>query len=217
MGQLDFFLVVSHRETGEYFNYRQDMDLKLRPETRARLERQWLPIARDFELASGDYKAKLVMRDTASGVVGSVTHDFVVPPLEEFRVSSPVLSDTLMDTEPGQPPQPRLLARREFPQDAKVVWQYEVFGAAKDDTGMPHVVQGLEVRRADGAVVRSVPESRIRPTSIGQLSRIAGFTLKGMAPGDYEVRMTLRDELAKKTLRVVEPFTVLPPRAAGAS
>jgi hypothetical protein len=217
VGQLDFYLVVSHRETGEYFHYSQDIDLKLRPETRDRLERRWLPIARDFELAAGDYQAKMVIRDTTSGVVGSVIHEFVVPPLGEFRVSSPVLSDTLRNTAPGQPPQPEFLARREFPPDAKMVWQFEVFGAAKDDSGLPQVVQGIEVRGNDGTVVRSMPESRIQPTSIGHLSRITGFTLSGLAPGGYEVRMTLRDELAGKTLRVVEPFTVVAPEADGTS
>jgi hypothetical protein len=217
VGQLDFFMVVSHRETGEYFHYSQDIDLKLRPETRARLERRWLPIARDFELAPGDYQAKMVVRDTTSGAVGSVIHEFVVPPLGEFRVSSPVLSDTLRKAEPGQPPQPEFLARREFPQDAKMVWQFEVFGAKKDDDGLPHVVQGIEVRGIDGAVVRSMPPSRIQPTSIGSLSRITGFTLNGMAPGDYEIRMTLRDELAGETLRVVEPFTVVAAGADGTS
>ncbi len=49
---------------------------------------------RDFELKSGDYQAKIVVRDTRTGRVGTVIHEFDVPPLDELRVSTPVLSDT---------------------------------------------------------------------------------------------------------------------------
>jgi hypothetical protein len=40
------------------------------------------------------------------------------------------------------------------------------------------------------------------------VSRIVGAKLAGAEPGDYELVLTVRDELAGKTLEVREPFTV---------
>ena len=42
---------------------------------------------------AGDYQAKIVVRDKRSGRVGTVMHEFVVPPLDQFRVSTPIISD----------------------------------------------------------------------------------------------------------------------------
>jgi len=81
VADLQFLLVVAHRESGEYFRYDQGVSMKLQPATRERLNRFWYPIVRDFELKSGDYQAKIVVRDTRTGRVGTVIHEFEVPPL----------------------------------------------------------------------------------------------------------------------------------------
>ena len=117
LADLQFLLVVAHRESGEFFRYDQGVNMKLLPSTRERLDRVWLPIVRDFELKSGDYQAKIVVRDTRSGRVGTVIHEFDVPPLGELRVSTPVLSDTRASA-PAAEGVPggllSVLARREF-------------------------------------------------------------------------------------------------------
>ena len=50
----------------------------------------------------------------------------------------------------------------------------------------------------------------IQPTSIGKLSRLVGSRLVAAEPGDYEFVLTVRDEIAGKTLELREPFTVTP-------
>ena len=109
--ELDFLMVVAHRQTGEYFRYDQSYNLKLLPTTRERLTRLWMPIVRDFELAPGEYQAKVIVRDKRSGRVGSLMHEFEVPALDQFRTSTPVLSDTRAATPseegvPGGMPDP---------------------------------------------------------------------------------------------------------------
>ena len=81
LADLQFLLVVAHRESGEFFRYDQGVSMKLQPATRERFNRFWYPIVRDFELKSGDYQAKIVVRDTRTGRVGTVIHEFDVPPL----------------------------------------------------------------------------------------------------------------------------------------
>lgn len=206
---LDVFLGVVHRETGEFFQYPEKVAMKLKPETRARMT--WYPVTKDFDLAPGNYQAKLVVRDHNSRRVGSVFHNFEVPELGQLRVSTPVLSDTLVPEEtPGAPPQPRLLARREFPASGTLYCQIEVYGAAKDkDTGLPIVTQGYRLLRRDGGEARRMDPLEIRPTAKSEISRLFGFPLNEVPPGDYEMIITVKDEVSGKTKELREPLRVV--------
>jgi VWFA-related protein len=216
---LEFLMVVAHRETGEFFRYDQKVDMKLLPATRERLMKDWMPLVRDFELSPGGYQAKIVVRDKNGGRIGSVIHEFEVPQLGPLRVSTPVMSDVLQKTPTGEegPPRPAMLARRNFASGSMLYVQFEVYGAAKDKTtGLPKVTAGYQIRRSDGEVERAVAPSTITPTSIGRVSRLVGTRLEGASPGEYELVLTVRDEVAGKSVEVREPFTVevAPPTAS---
>ena len=223
LGDLQFLLVVAHRASGEFFRYDQGVSMKLSPATRDRFNRFWFPITRDFELKSGDYQAKIVVRDTRSKRVGTVIHEFDVPPLGSLRASTPVLSDTQQNPNaviaeglPGG----RLvaLARRDFATGSDLLCQFEVYGAKLDEkSGMPKVVQGYLVRRSDGSILTSMEPSVIGATSLGKVTRLFGFRLKDAPLGDYEMLMTIRDELAGQSMEIREPFTVVPPLPATAT
>jgi VWFA-related protein len=206
---LEYLLVVAHRESGEYFRYDQKVEMKLRPETRDRLARSWYGIVKDFELAPGGYQAKIVVRDKNKMAVGTVVHEFEVPELTQFRVSTPILSDVVQPSdEAPNVPRPMLLARRTFGAGATLYASFEVHGAAKDKkTGMPVVSAGYVIRRREGGVVTQSPPTLITPTSLGKVSRLIGAPLQG-GPGEYELVMTFNDTIAGKTLEVREPFTV---------
>jgi hypothetical protein len=214
VAELEIHLVVAHRESGEYYRYDQDISLSLRPSTFQRLTRLWFPIQRDFELQPGDHQAKIIVRERATGLVGSLAHEFEVPPLEEFRVSTPIISDTPQKDPVSGAMRPQPLARREFLQGGRVACQFDVYGASRDEAGMPRVVQGYELRRPDGTVVKRMRASVIKPTSLGALSRIFTLSLADTTPGEYEMVMTVRDELSGETLEVHEPITVVPPASA---
>jgi VWFA-related protein len=215
LAEVQFLLVVAHRETGEFFRYDQGVNLRLQPSTRERMERFWFPIVRDFELRSGDYQAKIVVRDTRTGRVGTVIHEFDVPPLEGLRVSTPVLSDTraaaaAAEGVPGGAL--AVIARREFPSGADLLCQFEVYGASKSErSGMPHVIQGYVVKRPDGSVYTAMEPTLINPTSLGKVMRTFGFRLADADPGDYEIVMVIRDEIAGRSFELHEPFRVVEP------
>jgi hypothetical protein len=215
VAELEFLLVVAHRETGEFFRYDQGVNMRLLPETRERLSKLWYPIVRDFELKAGDYQAKIVIRDKKSGRVGTVMHEFVVPSLEAFRVSTPIISDSrLAGGDASAAPRLSVLARRQFVSGSSLFCSVEVYGAKRDPkTGLPIVWQGYEVRRSDGSVLTSMAPSVIRPTSIGAVNRMFGFTLQDASPGTYEVFQTFRDEVDGHTLERRDSFEVLPPGA----
>ncbi len=215
---LEFLMVVAHRDTGEYFRYDQKVDMKLLETSKARFDKTWFPITRDFELAPGGYQAKIVVRDQNAGHIGTVIHGFDVPDLSKLRVSDVVLTDTLQpqgeaskDAKPA-PPRPAIVARRSFPAGATLFAQFEVYGAQKDtQTSLPKVRSGYTVKRSDGTVVAEMAPTQINPTSIGKLSRLMGIPLTGVQPGDYELILSVADETASKSLEVREAFTVVAP------
>jgi VWFA-related protein len=212
---LEFLLVVAHRETGEFNRYDQKIDMNLRPETKAKYAKTWFPIQRDFELLPGAYQAKIVIRDKNSSKMGTVTHDFEVPDLASWRISTPVLTDSVQPQQPGQTngvPKLIMLARREFETGARLFLQFDVYNPTKDKaTGMPKVTAGYTIRRkSDGQVFLKVAPTMIQPTSLGRLSRMVGPPLDGAEPGEYEFELNLKDELNGKILDYKEDFTVLP-------
>lgn len=210
---VEFLLVVAHRESGEFFRYDQKVEMRLQGETREKLFRSWFPIVRDFELAPGAYQAKIVVRDKNSGRIGTVVHEFEVPDLSQFRVSTPVVSDALQaqGEDKKATPRPAVTARRSFAPGSTLYASFEVYGAGREKpTGMPRVSNGYSIRRTDGTVLLAVDPTRIMPTSLGKLSRIIGSPLGNAAPGEYELVLSFEDEVSGKTLEVREPFAVEP-------
>jgi len=210
VAEIEFLLVVAHRETGEFFRYDQTVTMRLQPGTRERLSREWYPVVREFELAPGDHQAKIVVRETGTGVIGSVIHDFVVPPLEQFRVSTPVLTDIWRPGPQGTGVRPQLLARRDFSPGAELVCQFEVYGGVKDEDGVPRVAQGYRILRSDGSEFKRLPESVINPTPLGAVARVFILSLDYAQPGEYDMVLSFRDELSGKAVDLHEPFTVVP-------
>jgi hypothetical protein len=211
-GSLAFLVDLQHRETGESYRNDQKIEMALLPETRKSLSSTGYVISREFPLPAGGYQARVVVRDLGSRRIGSVTHDFEVPALDAFRITSPILADALESPEsataPARQPRPMLRVDRRFGQGSTLYVQYSVLGAAKDETThRPQVSSGYEIRRSDGTIVKSAPATRINPTSLGALIRLHGINLAA-APGEYELVLKVKDELAERSLEVREPFVV---------
>jgi VWFA-related protein len=218
-GALQYLMVAVQRGGGEVFRFDQTLNLALPPDTRAELGRTWLPIVREYELPSGRYRAKIVVRDKTSGRVGTVIHDFEVPDLKPFRVSTPVLSDLREDAQSGGAgDRLAILARRDFLQGSSLFCQVDVYRAVKEEgSGMPRVSMSYEVRRSDGTLLTRDAPSIIRPTPEGAVTRMIGFSLEDASPGEYELVLRFKDEFSGSRLESREPFRVSAPPPAGAA
>jgi len=211
---VDALLVLSHRETGEVFQYSETIQMRLRPQTRAKTP--WYPLEHNFDVGPGAYQARLVVRDQNSKKLGSVVHPFALPELGGFRTSSLILSDVKVPS-PDDPSMPQLvpLARRVFSTHGSLYAQFEVFGAARgQESGKAEVVCGHKIVAQDGRVVREGNPTPIVVRDKGVVSRLVTLSMDGLDPGEYEFVLNVADTVTGKTIELRELFTLEPPAAA---
>jgi VWFA-related protein len=208
---LEFAVVVTNRETGEVARFGQSVEMSLQGETLRTLEKTWYPVSHPFELAAGRYEARIAVRDRNSGNVGSVTHPFEVPVLDGFRVSSPILSDAVQAVSAARTAKPILIAHRTFDTGSTLFCQFSAYNAMRDAaSGKPRVTSSWRLITRDGALVREQPAREVTPDAAGGIVRLYGISLAGLAPGEYALSLSVRDELGVKVVELKEPFTVQP-------
>jgi hypothetical protein len=203
--QLEVSAVALLRDTGRGFQH-QDTVAVTAPEGD---EPRWRAFTREFELPPGVAQVRIVVRDPASGEIGSVVQRIEVPSAGEFRVSTPILTDRV---EPaavrGELPQPALAAHRVFPAGGGLYCQYEVFGAVRPGGAPPRVTASFQLVSHDGAVVQEAAATPIALDASGRLARTVGMSLEGLEEGAYELVIEMRDEVSGVRLVRREPVAL---------
>ena len=133
---LDLRMLTTELGTNATERYERKVEMSF-PEGTHFGPESWHPLSQEFHLKPGRYQARVAVRDANSGRIGSVTHDFVVPPLTGLRLTTPILTDAIEAPSFGSqtPPKPVLIARRAFPAGATLYYQFSVLGAGKDAAG----------------------------------------------------------------------------------
>ncbi len=215
-GAIQSYSTVAARDTGEVGQKERALDLGLRPEVFRQMATTWLPVTHTYELPPGRYQARMVVVDRDSGRTGSVRHAFDVPLLQGLRLTTPVLTDTLVpDRDPDAPARAVPLARRSFAVGSRLVCSVDVLGARLAE-GAPQVEIGYEVRRGEGSIAARADPRLLVPDAKGTLSDLFRLTLN--RPGEYELRLRARDRVAGEEAAASERFTVVaaPPAASEA-
>jgi hypothetical protein len=198
---------VAREDTGEFTRFDQQFEMSLRPETRARYEKEGFPVTREVPLAPGRYQARIVARDRTGGAVGSLLHAFEVPEVEGLRVSNVTLATGPREASAGTTPAPT--AQRQFAAAGVLHCRFEVYGAGTDaTTGRPKVTAGFSIRRGDGKFLAAMPETPLQPAPDGTLARGLGVPLDGAPPGRYELIVVVTDLVAGRAAEAREPFEV---------
>jgi hypothetical protein len=68
---------------------------------------------------------------------------------------------------------------------------------------------GYKIVGTDGAVKARLDPSVIMPTSLGKLSRMIGVPMATAEPGDYQLVISLKDELSGQAVELNEPFSLV--------
>jgi hypothetical protein len=165
-------------------------------------------LSRHWHMPPGIWQVRILVEDEETGRVGTALHTFEVPSPEDFRFSTPILTNDLEEVDGAN--RPRVVLNRTYRAGQILYCQVQVHGAADDPKDkLPHVVSGYELYKGE-TLVRASPPTRIRPEWDGRLSRLMGLSLEGAETGNYTLVLSAEDELTGKTLTVTEPFTVLP-------
>ena len=200
---LSLSIAATHRDSGK--TQRLDQRLVMDAGQGGGFE-QWLVSSRELELPPGVAQARVVVKDEFLGRLGAVTLRFVVPELLGLRLSTPILTDRVARGKAGAPPQPVLLARREFAPTNVLYCQFQVFGAASPPGVGPQVEASFELRRRGGATIRQGAPSLIAPAEEGRLVRLLGLPVEGLDEGDYELVLRIEDKATGETRERVEPL-----------
>lgn len=206
-GVLETYTVVSSLRTGASVAQEKTLELALPGEAYAEFRSTGLPVLGELQLAPGNYQVRLLVRDPQSRRIGTVRHRFTVPDPGQLGTSTPILSDRLQPDAPGGP-RPVPVAHRTFKAGRRLYYAYEVYGAAHDPAGAPHLTSSYMVKRADGAVLTRMEPRPLQLSPQGQVSQMLSLSLAGAQPGDYELVLTVRDDLAGRSVEVSEVFTV---------
>jgi VWFA-related protein len=210
VGVLDSYALVSPLEASGAQMVEKRIDLSLPPDLHARVLKAGLPILRDFELSSGKYQSRLLVRDARGGAIGTVRHTFEVPPAEGLHISTPILSDTLTPGAGGaEVPVP--LARRRFSRGSRVAYTFDVYGATRNAGGHSEVTIRYVVRHKGGAVLAESPAREVAGGDDGSTSHRLVLPLSGVEPGEYELLLTVEDTANGNRIERRDVFFVAPP------
>jgi VWFA-related protein len=158
-------------------------------------------------LAPGIWQARVVVRDPESGKTGSALHTFEVPAASAFRLSTPVITDTL---EPDG--SPRIELEPTFASSATLHCRYEVFGATPDKSGgTPHVTHTFSLE-AGGKTINHADSTEVgNHDDKGRILGAYDVALSALRPGTYSLAIHVGDEVAGQTrdehrsVRIVAP------------
>ena len=167
------------------------------------------------QLPPGYYQVRLVVRETESGKMGTVSRYFEVPDLsqKQLTMSSVQLYEVnpnakeSQDKTPQQLPATRVISRKNDLRYATVVYN------AKTEGGKPQVTSRLIIS-AGGKVLFQEPDQPLTKagSESGQLVRVGQLALAKVPPGRYVLTLVVNDPLADKkrqtTSRSVD-FTVV--------
>jgi VWFA-related protein len=169
----------------------------------------WVPLESSFDVPGGACQARLAVRDRGSRALGSVLHSFEVPDPGSWRVSTPILSDMPGD-ERGSPP--RMQVGRSFVAGAPLYCYLEVYNGTETKAGAaPRVSLAYTLVDARGKSRKSQAASPLALSSAGIPARLETIPLSGFSPGEYELRLSVRDEVSGRTQELREPFVVRRP------
>jgi len=169
----------------------------------------WVPLEASFDVPGGACQARVAVRDRGSRALGSVLHGFEVPDPGSWRVSTPILGD-VPGEESGRPP--RMRVGRSFVAGAPLYCYLEVYnGAETKAVAAPRVSLAYTLVDARGKIRKSQAASPLTLGSAGIPARLETIPLSGLSPGEYELRLSVKDEVSGRTQELREPFVLRRP------
>lgn len=162
-------------------------------------------------LTPGIYQFRVAARDEKSGRVGSATQWIVIPDLarNQLTLSSLLLGGQVIEDKKASSPQIQLSVDHIFPRTEPMGYWIFVYNAKRDAGGNPNLTVQTHVLR-DGHAILSSPQRKVNhggpdPQRIPFGEELA---LKTLAPGRYDLKVTITDGVAGTTASQLADFIV---------
>lgn len=165
-------------------------------------------------LAPGIYQVRVAARDEKSGSVGSAIQWVVIPNLatRALTTSSVLLGGQVLDTgkTADADPQVQLSVDRRFSRLTRLGYWMFIYNAKRDAAGAPNLTVLTQVLR-DGRVLLASPQRKLSQGGADPERIPFGeeLGLKTLAPGAYDLRVTITDSVAGTSITNSIDFEVL--------
>jgi hypothetical protein len=165
-------------------------------------------------LAPGIYQVRVAVRDEKSGHVGSAMQWVVLPDLatHQLSTSSVLLGGQVLEDAKNKDanPQIQLSVDHRFSRLGRLGYWMFIYNARRDAAGAPNLTAQTRVLR-DGQVMLVSPQRKLNqggpdPDRIPFGEEMA---LKTLAPGRYDLKVTITDSLAGTSITQTVIFEVL--------
>ena len=164
-------------------------------------------------LTPGIYQFRVAVRDEKSGRVGSVNQWIVIPDLSgnQLTLSSLLLGGQVIEDRNNKEnsPQVQLSVDHSFARASAMGYWIFVYNAKRDAGGNPQLTVETHVLR-DGKPILSSPQRKLNNGG-PDLQRIPfgeELALKTLAPGRYDLKVTIRDGVAGTSATRLADFIV---------
>jgi VWFA-related protein len=165
-------------------------------------------------LQPGIYQVRVAARDEKSGMVGSAMQWVVIPDLarRELATSSVLLGGQVLENANNKDasPQIQLSVDHRFSRGARLGYWMFIYNAKRDAAGAPSLTVQTQVV-LDGRVMLASPQRKVSrggpdPERIAFGEELA---LQTLAPGTYDLRVTITDSIAGTSATQTIDFVVL--------
>ena len=203
-GAIDLTLVGMSRDLGKMF----PLDERIRIDLDARAAGGWMSLTRVLRLPPGVAQVRALVRDTASGLGGTVSQRLDVPAVDAPFLATPILTDRVI-TARGKSARLVPLAHRRFRPHGYLYCSYEVVGMTNaQGEATTRVAGGFTLRKADGQIVSQTSPTPIAVALGGRVVRLFALPLGGLEAGDYELVLDVVDDATGRALQSHEAFIV---------
>ncbi len=169
-------------------------------------------------LAPGIYQVRAAARDSRGGRVGSAAQWVEIPDIssKKLTLSSLLLGGQFVGGKgDGQPqgaaePQLQFSVARRFARAGRLDFLMFVYNASRLAGGTPDLTARVQVFR-EGRTVVDTPHRKLDMAGVADTARIpygGGFPLATLAPGRYELRITVNDRAAQASASQSVAFNV---------
>jgi hypothetical protein len=175
--------------------------LDVRPRTGSEPDASGIIYNQHTPIAPGIYQVRIAARDDKSGRVGSAMQWIVIPDLgtHQLTLSSLLLGGQLLENPKSKDDsaQIQLSVDHRFPRAGHLGYWLFVYNAKRDASGAPNLSVQTQVL-CDGQIILTAPPRTLH-NGAPDPDRIAfgqNLALQTLAPGKYDLRVTITDALA---------------------